>query len=293
MIHMADRMAQGGETQKDTLWALMVLLRNSENRPIFVGHPRATQQLIDLITDKTARQQLYEALFCLWAISYCEDSFAIYGSGGLVKKLAEVTLTSAADKIVRMGLAILKNMLGKEYGDADDPQKFNEDMVDADVLKSLGELTARQWIKEYDREDVEADIKVLAEELKKNFKVMSSFERYKVEVNSGSLRPGPVHSEKFWSENANRFEAKGFKWIKKLVEVLNPASGSDNETLATACYDIGEFARFYSQGKMVVRNLGGKSHVMQLMTHQDKDVAKQALQASAKLLISNWEHLGA
>ena len=62
---------------------------------------------------------------------------------------------------------------------------------------------------------------------------------------------------------------------------------------AVACYDIGEFARFYSQGKMVVRQLGGKNRVMELMTNADKEVAKQALQASAKLLISNWEHLGA
>jgi len=268
---------------KDTLPALMVMLRNPENRFHFVQHPRAAQVLISLVSDKTPRQQLYETLFALWAVSYCQECYQVFASEGLVKKLVEVTLTSASDKIVRMGISTLRNLLGKEYQDT----SFNEDMIDVNTLKTLGELSARPWNHEWDREDVEEDLKVLAEELQKNFRVMSSFERYKMELHSGKLQKGPVHSEKFWGDNAYRFEWKEFKLIRGLVKLLE---SPEPQTLAIACYDIGEFARFYSQGKMVVRNLGGKNRVMELMTHEDKEVAKQALQSSAKLLISNWEH---
>lgn len=277
----------GGAVMKDTLQALMIVLRNNDNRGDLCSHPRAAQILIGLISDKTQKQQLYEALFCLWALSYSDKSYPIFAAHGLVKKLAESTLVHATDKIVRMGLSTLRNVLGKSHDDI----SFNEQMIDAGVMKNLAELSARQWTHEYDRDDVDEDIKTLAEELQKNYKVMSSFERYKMELQSGQLQKGPVHSEKFWSENAYEFEKKEFKLIQNLVKLLNEAT--EPETLAVACYDVGEFARFHPQGKMVLRSLGGKTRVMGLMTHQDKEVQKQALQASAKLLISNWEHLGA
>ena len=45
--------------------------------------------------------------------------------------------------------------------------------------------------------EFEADVKGLATVLEKNFRELSTFERWATEVNSGSLRWGIVHTAKF------------------------------------------------------------------------------------------------
>jgi hypothetical protein len=42
----------------------------------------------------------------------------------------------------------------------------------------------------------------------------STYERYVAEVNSGQLRWGIVHTEKFWRENVRALEAKDFQTLK-------------------------------------------------------------------------------
>lgn len=42
----------------------------------------------------------------------------------------------------------------------------------------------------------------------------STFERYVAEVNSGQLRWGIVHTDKFWRENVRALEANDFKVLK-------------------------------------------------------------------------------
>jgi len=131
---------------------------------------------------------------------------------------------------------------------------------------------------------------VLTGELQKNIRLLSSFDRYKVEVQSGKLKRGHMHSEQFWNENCTKFEYKGFALIKALIALLS-SNSADPTTLAMACYDLGEFARFYEAGKAVIKANHGKERMMALVEHDDDEVKKEALQASAKLLISNWEYV--
>ena len=71
-----------------------------------------------------------------------------------------------------------------------------------------------------------------------------------VELQSGVLKRGYIHSEKFWSENARKFEFKNFQLIKELIGLLD--TSIDNTTVAVACYDLGEFARYYEAGKVLL-----------------------------------------
>ena len=72
--------------------------------------------------------------------------------------------------------------------------------------------------------------------------------------------------------------------------------------MAVACYDIGQFVRFYPNGKMIVEHWGTKLKVMGIMARAEDpvdeaaraawmDVQKNALLCCSKIMVSNWEFL--
>jgi V-type H+-transporting ATPase subunit H len=54
---------------------------------------------------------------------------------------------------------------------------------------------------------------------------------------------------------------------------------------------IGEFSRFYANGRTVAKSLGGKDIAIGLIEHGNADIQRQALQCISKLMISNWDHM--
>ncbi len=45
-----------------------------------------------------------------------------------------------------------------------------------------------------------------------------------------------MHTERFWKENAMKFEQNDFQLIKKLKEILQ---GREDKNIAIACFDLG------------------------------------------------------
>lgn len=82
--------------------------------------------------------------------------------------------------------------------------------------------------------------------LENNIKVLSNFDKYQKEINHDVLEWSSVHTERFWRENAMKFEQNDFQLIKKLREILQ---GRDEKNVSIACYDLGEFCRFYPKGR--------------------------------------------
>jgi len=113
-------------------------------------------------------------------------------------------------------------------------------------------------------------------------------DKFKSELAGDRLKPGPLHTEKFWREHAYEFEWKEFQMIKQLISFL---SHQDPTTVALACFDLGEFTRFYEHGKGIMTTLQGKQQIMGLLAHENAEIQKAALKSSAKMLISNWQHI--
>lgn len=264
------------------------LFRSRQLRLQFIGTP-GVSTLCEYIASDTAAgvtsEVRYRASFCLWTISYYDEAVPALCAGNVVVHLINRNLTNQDDKIARLALSTLVNLLNKE--DSEQGVALNDVMVESNIMKALLELSLRKWTAK-DQKDVDDDIARLNKVLGNKFSSLNSFERYMAELTTQQLKEGPMHTDKFWSENVQKFEHKDFLAIRLLVDLL---SSEDSTTVVLACRDLGEFARFYDGGKKIIQHYKGKVKIMSLMASPDTEIQKAALMASAKLLITNWEHV--
>ena len=241
----------------------------------------------------TAQMQ-YELTFCLWTLSLefgTNPRVATdFASCATVEVLADQIAAAPREKVLRVSLATLRNLstgtvLSSTEGVA-------AKMIKAGLPKTLRTLRERPFTDPDVKDDVEHLSKILAT----NYRELSTFERYVAELDSGDLQWASLcHSEQFWKENAKLAEADDFKLIKQLVTIVKAALDGANDdpdvpkNAAIACSDLGDFVRFYPNGKAVIKHLGAKDFIMKLIDHQDPDVQRHALQCVSKLLVTNWQ----
>jgi V-type H+-transporting ATPase subunit H len=214
--------------------------------------------------------------------------------GAAVTALTELVSSAPREKVVRVALSSLVNLAkcvaDDHPGPAGTPKidgtVFLNDMIACRLLKSIAFLEGRQFTDP----DIVEDIKVLHKLLADNFKEMSRWEVYKNEVESGHLQWGSTHTETFFKENAKMMEGKDadFKLVKVLISLL---ASSDEEIAAVACHDIGEFVRFYPNGRSIAKRLGAKELVMPLIEHDNAELQRHALQCMSKMMVQNWEYV--
>eukprot|EP01038_Epipyxis_sp_PR26KG_P010714 gene10714-14386_t len=159
-------------------------------------------------------QHIYELCFILWTLSLGEIDINAFLTAGVIPVLVELVSTAPTRKITRMSVAALKNLSVGENDVA-----LNE-MLSAGLLKLLESIIQSNTLKQANDIEVEHDIRYLHDILSKNYKELSTFDRWKSEINSGSLRWGIVHNEKFWKENAKFVEADNFALLKSLISYL-------------------------------------------------------------------------
>lgn len=177
-------------------------------------------------------------------------ALAVYLIAGIVKALVQVARTAQKEKVFRVAILSLRNLLNhEELGLA-------SDMVEAGLPKIVitrqmqvrGALAPRQCYlalrvarllacsllhpltctklfsqctQTWGDEDIMEMLSFLDEKLKDGIRGMSSFDLYKKEVMSGSLEGGPMHtSDTFWKENIDKFEEKDFQVLRALLKLI-------------------------------------------------------------------------
>eukprot|EP00611_Tribonema_gayanum_P008690 TRINITY_DN18276_c0_g1_i1.p2 TRINITY_DN18276_c0_g1~~TRINITY_DN18276_c0_g1_i1.p2 ORF type:complete len:459 (-),score=202.00 TRINITY_DN18276_c0_g1_i1:315-1691(-) len=261
--------------------ALSVLLRADGARAVFARRG-GVAQLANLLRmqggDGANAQLLYALCFCLWSLSLSEEGAynKDFQACGAVPTLVEQVAAAPAEKVVRVALATLRNLSRGAIN------AFNEEMIACGLPRTLDNLRARKW----GDPDVITDLDELAASLQRNYRDLTTLEAYTQEVRSGRLRWGVVHTERFWRENARATEADDFALIRALIGLLR---SEDETVVAIACYDLGEFVRFYPTGKAILKHLGAKPTVMALVEHANPEVRRQALQCVSKLMVNKWE----
>jgi len=246
-------------------------------------------------------QQLYELCFCLWTMTYeCEASYsarAAFNRDGSVQTLVDLVSGAPREKVVRVALSALRNLATCGSTDASEPDPvgvpggrkavngatFLGDMIGCGLMKQVDLMRERQWTDP----DIVEDLKILHKLLHDNYKEMSRWDVYQAEIDSGHLEWGVLHTEKFFKQNAKMLEGSdgNFGILRTLIQLT---ASDDEDVIAIACYDIGEFVRHYPNGKAVARRLGAQTVVMQLIEHENADVQRHALQCVSKMMVNNW-----
>lgn len=265
---------------------LQMMLRIDEYRLAFVVTVDGLSTLVTVLAGRLNFQIQYQLTFCLWVMTFNVAIAEKMSKFKVIPILADILSESAKEKVTRIILATLRNLIEKP----EDPEISRDNaiaMVQCKVLKQLDILQGRK----FDDPDLTDDVQFLNEKLQASVQDLSSFDEYSTEIKSGRLEWSPVHSsEKFWRENTHRLNERNYELLKILVYLLE--TSKDALVLSVAAHDIGEYVRHYPRGKHVIENLGGKQQVMHLLSHDDPNVRYQALLCVQKLMVHNWEYLG-
>eukprot|EP00126_Sphaerothecum_destruens_P010257 Sdes_comp20703_c0_seq2m16330 len=246
------------------------------------------ETFLEILAQKNINFQIqYQILFCLWLLTFNSQVVADIHKFPLVSCVAILLKQSVREKIVRVSLALLRNLVEKSQNRSENIKTLTASMVNSNIHLILKTVATKKWIDE----DILQDLDFLQEKMNLIVQELSSFDQYISEIQSGKLTWSPVHkSDVFWHENAAKFLDNHAEIIQWLLEYIHKST--DIVTLAVAVHDIGEFVRHYPRGKKIIEKLAGKTVIMGLMNHHDSNVRYEALLAVQKLMVHNWEYLG-
>jgi V-type H+-transporting ATPase subunit H len=264
--------------------ALVVLMRNRAMRSAFVK-AKGGRLLPPLIRSQMAHMQtLYHVVFSLWLLTFDVSAAKELHDTHVAALCHDVLLRVTREKIVRVALMVLHNLVKADV-------VYAKDMLAVGMYATLKAMKTRR----FGDADVTELVDKLFDLLDAQMVELSSFDAYNQEVLSGRLDWTPPHrAEKFWRENMDKFEAKDFAVVQELVKLLGLAEAdveaADARTVAVVCHDLGEFVRHHARGKKVLNDLDAKTRVMKLMTHKDEEIRKEALLAVQKMMVQKWDY---
>jgi len=224
-------------------------------------------------------QLIYSALYCIWLLTFVKELRREMVAPVYIRNLCNLLRLVSKDKVNRLSLAILKNLLA--IG------KAAELMISFGLPKSI-EMVKGKFITKSDQ-DILEDATAIEERLEKMVDELTTFDIYRNEVLSTKLEWSPPHkSQKFWTENCFHFEEADNLLLRTLREIIANDS-TDPAILIIACWDIGEFVRFHPRGRKILDNLDLKTPIMRLLTSKDEQLEGAALLTLQKLLLTNWD----
>eukprot|EP00850_Spirogloea_muscicola_P005334 SM000024S07796 [mRNA] locus=s24:490867:493516:- [translate_table: standard] len=209
--------------------ALTTLLREVPVRAMFVSADgvKLLAPLLSPASSQQYMQLLYETALCVWLLSFHDAAVNAIANTRILPRLIEVVKTSTKEKVVRVAVLTFKNLMPKG--------SFGNTMVELGLPKLVASLQLHAWVDE----DLREALRVLEEGLKLNIKTLSSFDKYKQEVLSGTLDWTPMHKDAtFWRENIMRFEENDFQ-ARLATDPQSPAGAGDIARFITGLADIG------------------------------------------------------
>jgi V-type H+-transporting ATPase subunit H len=258
---------------------LSALLRERGTRALFLraGGVQVLPPLLKTANTPANTQLVYELCLCVWQMTFAQAHASALAAAGGVKAIVGVAKAAQKEKVFRVALASLRNLLcHDELG-----------LSAVAVTAGLPQLIAQRSQQHWGDADVPELLAFLDERLKADIAVLSSFDLYKKEVLGGALdwssmhtsdavsksrkacilRPAPhahthtlthtrTHTGQFWREHVDKLEAHDFQVLRLLLKLIE--SSRDARTVAVGCSDIGNFISAHPHGRFIVNDLHGK-----------------------------------
>ena len=263
-------------------FSLMYLLKTNELAYNFTRN-HGFKIFANALDDECTKdhQVAYNVASTLWILSYHQftlKDFEDY-SLNIIEKAVKVLDFFNKEKVVRIVLLLLDNLKTASDG-------CHEIMSDIGVLNLTIKLQNRHWVDN----DITELLDKLFEFLDQNQKTFSSILKFRKEVSQKShLRWGPIHTEKFWQENFLSFHEKdNLDLIRVLVDVVKNETAEDRDK-AIACFDLGEFARYFPLGRQILDQLKLKEEVIKQMgrVNSSAELKKEAIICYQKMVFDS------
>ncbi|GJN94616.1 hypothetical protein Rhopal_007699-T1 [Rhodotorula paludigena] len=240
--------------------------------------PKVIEGLVQLLRTDPSPQMQYQLGFCFWLLTFDQTiAEQINSHYNLIPLLLDLSKRAIKEKVIRVVVASFCNLVTKA------PKQNLAPMLIAKVLPYVQTLQGRK----FSDEEIKEDVDFLADELKKSFEGLTTYDEYKSELATGHLTWSPPHkNDDFWRDNAHKLTDKDREQLKVLVHLL--VSSTEALTLAVAANDIAQFVKYHDNGKKAIEDLGAKARVMELMAHGDPDVKYQSLVATQRLMSHAW-----
>lgn len=278
--------------------------------------PRLLTEMVSANTS-SIMQLIYDTLLLTWLLSYEFEGIIQLQRNRLIPQLLRVLQRMQKEKCLRLALLTLWNMVELErrylqcvqhptgewvdeklyllaqlrVGDAGAHKGpiLLAEMVGVGMQKTLSALKRRK----FGDDDIAALLEELSKRLEESLETITSFSEYRGEVFSGTLDWTPVHtSSKFWREHTLLMESNNYEVLNALGKLV--LETRDDRTLAVACHDLGETVRYHPTGRSLLllpTMKGVKERVIQLMSDNRAEVAKEALLCTQKIMVQQWEYI--
>jgi len=221
-------------------------------------------------------QLLYYVLVAIWELSF-EEVVAeeLDEKYDLILPLVHLLRSALKEKILRVSLAILTNLINKS------PSTNLPPLSLARLLPLLTTLKTRK----FQDPDLTSDIDTCLTALENFQLTQTNFDEYATEIRSGHLSWTPPHrNEDFWKKNARKImEENNGELVKCLGRVLRESN--EKVVLAVAAHDVGVLVKEVPEKRRVWDGeVGVKARVMELMGDSDPEVRYESLKAVQEFL---------
>ena len=155
-------------------------------------------------------QVIYYTLLNVWVLTFEKTSRPKFADPKalIVPSMIEAVKNTSREKVSRVAFKIFRvESLNQNLAKWDDCIEL---LVDNNLLKVV-ENELRKNIKD---DVLKGNLDFLIDILERNYRILSSYEKYTKEINTDKLNWGPCHSEKFWKEHVKKFESNDFGLIK-------------------------------------------------------------------------------
>ncbi|KAH6586275.1 hypothetical protein BASA50_000740 [Batrachochytrium salamandrivorans] len=271
---------------------LQELLSVVEYRQSFYDLPGGMESLVGAMQKTPITAQLqYQLVYSIWMTSFSENvAKDIQRKHKIFHLLADMARAAIKEKVVRVVVSTIRNLMTKA------PEENITAMLGNKILGLCETLATRK----FSDTEINDDLQFVVEELARNVASMTTFDEYASEVRSGRLEWSPPHlSEQFWKTNAPRLVEGDYdlvngdlsctyhQFLRLLATLL--ATSKDPVILSVASHDIGQYAKYCPTGKRAIQEMGAKTKVMELMSHENADVRYHALISVQKFMANAWE----